>query len=249
MTSSMDNTPSIGIIAGRGDLPILLAKALIAKEQIPIVVTLKGFADAQDFAFCHHATFKIGAVKNIFAFFQEHNVTSLMFAGKVERPKWSDLQVDVLGAQLVATILKKQILGDDSIMQSINHFVSNHGFNVIPFFDYLNKPQQLGSLGNITPSSDDLADITMAAKLIAAISPFDVGHSVIVEQKTILGLEGLEGTDGLIARCGGLKKAAFAEGILIKIAKQEQNLALTRASRSAGGSNGKTRHHLAYWGS
>lgn len=215
-----------GIIAGRGDLPILLAKAIIAKGHTPVVAALQGFANIEDFSFCNHASFKIGAVRKIFAFFQNYNITSLIFAGKVERPKWRDLKVDGLGAALVGTILKKQLLGDDSIMQSIAHFVNQHGFNVIPFCDYLSKPYALGALGQLTPDNNDLQDIAIARELIKAISSFDVGHCVIVEQKTILGIEGLEGTNGLIARCSSLKKAALRQGVLIKMAKQGQNLAL-----------------------
>ena len=49
----------------------------------------------------------------------------------------------------------------------------------------------------------------------------DVGQAVIVQQGVVLGVEGVEGTDALIARCAELAREGPA-GILVKIKKPGQ---------------------------
>jgi len=44
---------------------------------------------------------------------------------------------------------------------------------------------------------------------------------VVVQQGIVLGVEAIEGTDALIARCGGLKRDGDG-GVLVKIAKPGQ---------------------------
>src|SRR5262249_1440150 len=49
----------------------------------------------------------------------------------------------------------------------------------------------------------------------------DIGQSVVVQQGLVLGVEAIEGTDALIARCGPLQRAGPG-GVLIKAAKPGQ---------------------------
>jgi len=49
----------------------------------------------------------------------------------------------------------------------------------------------------------------------------DVGQAVVVERGVVLGIEAIEGTDALVARCGALRRETSG-GVLVKIAKPAQ---------------------------
>jgi DUF1009 family protein len=49
-----------------------------------------------------------------------------------------------------------------------------------------------------------------------------MGQSIVVQQKMILGVEAIEGTDALVTRCGTYKRKGHAP-ILIKIKKPQQD--------------------------
>jgi len=217
---------NLGIVAGKGELPALSVKKAVEKGFSPVVVALEGFANTSDFASFDSCQLKVGEVKKIFDFFKTRDVTKIIFVGKVEKPKWSDLFVDSVGALLLAKILKNKLLGDDSIMQIINSFVQTYGFFVISAIDILGFVSQQGALTEQKPQDSDFQDIELGFKLAQDIGKFDVGQCVIVERGCVLGVEGPEGTNELIKRCGSLKRFDNFTGVLVKIAKPGQNLAL-----------------------
>ena len=72
-----------------------------------------------------------------------------------------------------------------------------------------------------------LAEAMLKNILAKALGSVDVGQAVVVQQNTILGVEAIEGTDALIARCAGLGREGPG-GVLVKVAKpgQEQRVDL-----------------------
>lgn len=59
----------------------------------------------------------------------------------------------------------------------------------------------------LLPSAEDLRDIAYGIEVLKALSPLDVGQAVIVDEGRILGIEAAEGTQELIARCGGYRQS------------------------------------------
>jgi DUF1009 family protein len=53
----------------------------------------------------------------------------------------------------------------------------------------------------------------------------DVGQAVVVQEGIVLGVEAAEGTDALIARCAGLKRAGPGP-VLVKVRKPQQDVRL-----------------------
>ena len=62
-------------------------------------------------------------------------------------------------------------------------------------------------------------------RLARAIGALDIGQAVVVQQGLVLGVEAIEGTDGLLRRCAGLRRDGPG-GVLVKTAKpgQEQRV-------------------------
>ena len=51
------------------------------------------------------------------------------------------------------------------------------------------------------------ADIATGRAVLAALSPFDIGQAVVVIDRHVVGVEGIEGTDALLARIAELRAA------------------------------------------
>ena len=69
-----------------------------------------------------------------------------------------------------------------------------------------------------------LALVEGGADLLAirALGAADVGQAVVVQQGLVLGVEAIEGTDALLARCGPLRREGGG-GVLVKLAKPGQD--------------------------
>ena len=66
-------------------------------------------------------------------------------------------------------------------------------------------------------------DIRKGKEILNALSKYDVGQSIIIQQGDVIGIEAFEGTDELIRRCSRL----FKDGIkptLIKLIKKNQEI-------------------------
>ncbi|AVP87756.1 hypothetical protein phytr_8240 [Candidatus Phycorickettsia trachydisci] len=211
---------SIGILAGGGNLPQILATNAAKQGREVSVIALDGFASVDDFQDYNSAQLKIGQVKKIIQFLQENNVKEVVFAGKVTRLKWSSLYVDSLGSKLLAKIAINKVLGDDKLLNIIMKFVEEYNFKVISPLDLLGS-QDINTKAK--PSKNDLEDIKLGLEVLEAISVFDIGQSVIVENGYILGIEGAEGTDELILRTQNLKRHDAPSGVLVKAFKSTQN--------------------------
>ena len=65
--------------------------------------------------------------------------------------------------------------------------------------------------------------------MLGALSPFDIGQAAVVIDGHVVGVEDIEGTDGLLARVARLRaegriRAKAGRGVLVKAPKRGQDL-------------------------
>lgn len=218
----------IGIIAGKGLLPLQIAVTCLKQGKKPYVIVLGNEADLTLFNDFPKISINVGLVSNIISYLKKNEIEIIVFAGKVYRPNFSDLKVDFLGAVLVGKLLKQKFCGDDSLLKIVSKFFEDQGFKIISPKEILLNNECEGLiyqkvLTNYTPSITDKVDIELGVKVLEQLSIVDVGQSVIVKDGYVIGIEAAEGTDNLLSRCAILKQKQSG-GVLVKLAKQGQSL-------------------------
>jgi DUF1009 family protein len=86
-----------------------------------------------------------------------------------------------------------------------------------------------GCVTRKAPDENAVADIAQGREVLRALSPFDIGQAVVVIDGHVVGVEDIEGTDGLLARVARLRaegriRAKTARGVLVKAPKSGQDL-------------------------
>ncbi|MFZ4541846.1 MAG: LpxI family protein [Rickettsiales bacterium] len=220
----MEPLPTLGIIAGGGELPCVLIQACLDSGRPFYVLALEDTAEeaTTELAPDHHAWIRIGAIGKALDILRKNNVTELVLAGRVTRPRIATLRPDMKGAKLLARIGAQFMSGDNELLASIVQFFEEEGFRVAGAEDIVKDlvtPE--GMIGSIYPDKRAQADIETGARIARAIGALDVGQAVIIHNGQTLGVEAVEGTDGLISRCAPLK---FEEkgGVLVKVKKPQQ---------------------------
>ena len=210
----------IGLIAGSGDLPNNIIDYCNDNKVDIYVVLLKDFANKKNYNCKNYIKTGIGRVGKIIRFFRKNKITDIVFAGGIKRPSLSSIFVDFKGFFLLKRILKNNKLGDNSVSEIIVEFLEKNGINVLQVDDIL-KDCKINKGFNTSLKFDKeyLEDIRLGKELLERLSDFDVGQSVVVQQKNIIGIEGAEGTANLIKRCGSIKYKKGRKPILIKIKK------------------------------
>jgi UDP-2,3-diacylglucosamine hydrolase len=162
----------------------------------------------------------IGKFGKIIKLIKEKKSKKVLFAGKIAKPKFSKLRLDLKGIYYMPGIIKAAKLGDAAIIKAIIKILKNENIKVINSI-FFNPELSLKS-GNYTQLKPNMSDINSIKKGITyfnKLNSLDHVQAVIVKNNTILATEDRQGTKKMLSR---LKKKS--EGILIKLPKKKQDL-------------------------
>ena len=220
----VSTSPALGIIAGSGDLPRVLIQACIDMGRPYYVLALEDTAEVETATLAgdHYSVIRFGAIGKAFDILRKHQVSEVVMAVRVTRPRIATIRPDMKGAKLLARIGAQLLTGDNELLSNIVSFLEEEGFRVAGAEEVVRDlltPE--GMIGSIYPDKRAQADIEVGARIARAIGALDIGQSVIVQNGMIIGVEAIEGTDGLITRCAGLKVEEKG-GVLVKVKKPQQ---------------------------
>jgi DUF1009 family protein len=220
----------IGLIAAGGVLPFAVADQLVARNITPVFFALKGVCDPVAVLRFHHHWISIGQLGRLAKLLRAENCSDLVFIGALVRPALSEIRLDWKTLQAMPSVLKAFRGGDDHLLSSVGRILEKDGFRMVGIKDVapdLLMPQ--GCLTRAAPSPEANADIARGREVLRALSPFDIGQATIVVDGHVLGVEDIEGTDGLLARVARLRaegriRAKAGRGVLVKAPKSGQDL-------------------------
>lgn len=218
-----ENLPTLGILAGGGELPARLIEACQSQGRGYFILGFEGAVDAELLEGQPHARVRLGAIGEALVHLHEAGVKELVMAGRLKRPSLATLRPDGTGARLLARLGKSFFSGDNSLLSAVITYLEEEGFKVIGADEVLKNllaPQ--GLIGRISPSKDAQKDIETGVRIGHAVGELDIGQAVVIQQGYVLGVEAAEGTDELITRCGRLKRNVPHGGVLIKVKKPSQ---------------------------
>lgn len=217
----MSSAPKLGIIAGSGDLPLQLIDAARTAGREFYVLAIKNQANFVLGDDVPHDWVRLGAAGKGLDLLRAAGVRDVVFAGGIKRPSLGALMPDARMARFLAKLASKS-LGDDGVLRLAVSEFEAEGFRVIGADDLRGELLMTqGRLGRHAPDDSASADIRFGIRMARAIGALDIGQAVVVQQGIVLGVEGVEGTDQLIARCGPLQKAGPA-AVLVKAKKPGQ---------------------------
>ena len=218
---AVSNAAKLGIIAGRGDLPVRLVEAARAAGREVYVLAIKNQVE-HSLDGIPHDWIRLGAAGKALDLLRANGVVDMVFAGAVKRPSLGALMPDARMARFLAKVAGRA-LGDDGLLRAIVAEFEAEGFRVVGADDVLRGlVMARGQLGRHAPDDEAWSDIRRGIEIARAIGALDIGQSVVVQQGMVLGVEGVEGTDALIERCAGLRREGPG-GVLVKAKKPHQD--------------------------
>ena len=220
----------VGLVAAGGALPFAVGDSLVARGISPVFFALRGVCDPVQVRRFRHHWISIGQLGRLTKLLHAENCRDLVFIGALVRPALSEIRLDWKTMRAMPGVLKAFRGGDDHLLSSVGRILEADGFRMIGVKDAapdLLMPQ--GCLTRAAPNPDAVADIARGREVLRALSPFDIGQAAIVVDGHVLGVEDIEGTDGLLARIARLRKqgsirARSGRGVLVKAPKSGQDL-------------------------
>ena len=162
----------------------------------------------------------IGKFGKIINLIKQKKCKKVLFAGKIAKPNFSSLRLDLKGIYYMPSVIRAAKIGDAAIIKSIINILKNEGIKVISSI-FFNPELSLktGNYSRLKPSKQDLVSIKKGKVFFSKTKSLDHVQAIVVKGHQIVAREGKEGTKKMLS---SLKKKTG--GILIKLPKKEQDL-------------------------
>ncbi|HUU84600.1 MAG TPA: UDP-2,3-diacylglucosamine diphosphatase LpxI [Phycisphaerae bacterium] len=219
---------SIGIIAGAGRFPFLVAAGARRAGCRVDVIAIRGLADPglAELAdrFRWSGVVRLGQwIRTL----RRWGDSRAILAGSVRKsemygrlrllrylPDWTSIRLWFF------TVADKR---NDTLLRAVADELANHDITLENSVQYC--PEDMAPEGVLTarkPSAAQLEDLEFGWKLAKELGRLDIGQSIAVKETEVIAVEAIEGTDRMIERAGQLCKSGG--WTLIKVAKPGQDM-------------------------
>ena len=190
----------LGMIAGSGDIPLLIARQASNKDHpLPTIALSPQIATALA-PYCpilsQHGP---GQLSKIIRTLRDHDVRQVVIVGKVE--KRFLFQTPRLDLRALRRLGQLPDYRDLTMMTAVADEFARDGLQVVEqtrLLGHLLTPE--GVVGRHRPNRRAWEDIEYGYGQAKQLAAMDIGQTVVVRRRTILAVEAMEGTDAAIRR-------------------------------------------------
>ena len=210
----------IGLIFGETKFPIEILKTIKNKKKYLIIDLTKKKIFKKNI---NSYTFSIGQFGKIINTLKENNCKKVLFAGKVSKPNFKKIKLDLKGIYYISRIIKSSKIGDAAILKEIIYIFKKEKIKTVSSLSYTpHLTLKKGVYTNIKPNIHDQKDINYAIKALNKTNKFNFSQGAIARNKKIIAIEGKTGTKKMLSKLKTKKK--FKSGVLVKLPKKKQDL-------------------------
>ena len=211
----------IGLIFGDTDFPKEILKTIKKNKIRYLIIDLskskKFKKDKKSFAV------SMGQFGKIINILRENNCKKVLFAGKVNKPNFSKLKLDLKGIYYIPRIIKASKLGDAAILKEIIKILTQNKIkteNSLKFNPELSLMK--GNYSKLKPNKQDKLDIKKAIQTLNNLRQYNFSQAVVVRNKKVISIEGKGGTKKMLEK--NKSKKFRNHGVLVKFPKKKQDL-------------------------
>ena len=211
----------IGLIFGDTNFPKEILKTIKKKRINYLIIDLsKNKIFKKDKKAYPVSIGQFGKIVNIL---KENNCKKVLFAGKVNKPTFSSLKLDLKGVYYIPRIIKASKLGDAAILKEIIKILAQNKIkteNSLKFNPELTLKK--GNYSKFKPNREDQLDINKAIKILNSLRQYNFSQGVVVRGNKLVAIEGKSGTKKMLEKSRHKKDKNL--GVLVKFPKKKQDL-------------------------
>lgn len=221
-TCSSSDLRHLGLIAGEGQFPFLLAKAARDRNISVTAIGINGTTSpdlAQEVDEMHWVEF--GQFNKLIELCHQAGIHKAMMAGRIKHHSIFQLatKIDMRGIKLLAKASSKRA---DALLGLITDELARENIEILDSTLLMRKCMPPSGLltPSVPASSRVMDDIHFGHPIAHAVAGHDIGQTIVVKEKAIIAVEAMEGTDATILRAGEI---AGPGCVVIKVSKPRQD--------------------------
>lgn len=211
----------LGLIAGNGPLPVLVAREARARGVSLVAVGHVGETwEELEQHVARMIWVRVGELGVLIHALREAGLKQVMMLGGIDKQRaLKDLKIDERGWRLLRKLSAR---GDDTLLGALARELEDEGIRVVGSQEWL--APWLAPSGPMTarqPTAQERKDIRLGVEVLVHLGALDIGQAVVVKEGVILALEAVEGTDQAVLRGG---KLGGAGTVVVKGSKPQQDM-------------------------
>ena len=211
----------IGLIFGETNFPKEILKKINKNRIKYLIIDLTKNKNFKKNKNSH--SFSIGQVGKIINILNINNCRKVLFAGRVNKPNFLKLKLDLKGISYIPRIIKASKIGDAAILKEIINIFKIEKIKTIDSLSF--SPEislKKGVQTKIKPNKEDKKDIKKAISTLSKLNHYSSCQGTVVRNNKVLKLEGNDGTQKMLKKIK--KNQNYLNGVLVKFPKKKQDL-------------------------
>ncbi|GAB4317314.1 MAG: UDP-2,3-diacylglucosamine diphosphatase LpxI [Candidatus Sumerlaeia bacterium] len=213
----------IGIIAGGGNFPLLVARAAAQNNVQVYVFGVEGLTSEHISRLADKTYWlNIGAIERLIALFRENGIRHAIMAGRIPHSVVikNIMHFDGMARKILGSLINKKA---STVLERVIQTFEDYQITVLDSSMFVKDciPQP----GLLTPNRPlterERKDIEFGYPLAREIARLDVGQTLVVRDQVVIAVEGIDGTDATIRR----GRQLIGPGtVVVKSSRPEQDL-------------------------
>ena len=211
----------IGLIFGGNNFPLEILKKIKKKRFKYLIIDLSKSNKFKKDKNSYNAS--IGKFGKIIDILRQNSCNNVLFAGKVAKPNFSKLKLDLKGIYYIPRIIKKSKLGDAAILKEIINILKQERIRTISSLTF--NPEltlKKGTYTKVKPDKDDRKDIKKAIFTLSKLGKHTFIQAAVSRNNKVIAVEEKGGTAKMLKKCR--RKKQKNKGVLVKFPTKKQDL-------------------------
>ena len=211
----------IGLIFGETEFPLEILKKVKKKKIKYLIIDLTKKNNFKKNKYSYRIS--IGQFGKIIKVLKDNKCNKVLFAGKVIKPIFSKLKLDLKGIFYISRIIKSSKIGDAAILKEVIKILKQEGIKTLKSLTF-NEDLALseGNYSITKPNKEDKVDIKKAITTLNSLNKYNFSQGVVVRNRKVIAIENKDGTQKLLKK--SKSKKFKNKGILVKFPKKKQDL-------------------------
>ena len=211
----------IGLIFGDTDFPKEVLKKVIKKKIKYFIIDLTKNNIFKNSRYSYKAS--IGQFGKIINIIKNNKCKKVLFAGKVNKPNFTKIKLDLKGIYYMPRIIKNSRRGDAAILKEIIKILNEEKIKTISSLTFNSElTLKKGNYSKVKPNKLDHINIKKAIQTLNNLGNYNFSQGVVVKNNKVIAIEGAGGTEKMLRKCRS--KKSIKNGVLVKLPKKKQDL-------------------------
>lgn len=211
----------LGLIAGNRKYPILFAQEAKKEGVYLVAVAFKGETSHRLKRYVDEIQWvEVGQLEELINFFKLKGVKSAVMIGQITPTRlFKRIKLDKRAQKILSSVNQ---MSAETIFSRIADELSLEGIELKDARLFLdNLLARYGQINSLVPNDLEMQDINFGKEVAKGLASFNIGQTIIVKNKTIVAVEGIEGTDNTIIRGGRIARGNI---VVVKVSKPGQDM-------------------------